>query len=411
MSVTVEDVRAAARAIEGVVLRTPCVHSRTLSEITGAEIYLKLENLQFTASFKDRGALNKLLSLVPAERAAGVIACSAGNHAQGVAYHAQRLGISATIVMPKATPFTKVLNTRRFEARVILHGDDLATAAAHAEAVRQREGLTFIHPYDDPRIIAGQGTVALEMLADHPSLECLVVPVGGGGLIAGIAIAARAIRPEIEIVGVEAELYPSMYQAIRGKAATSGGHTIAEGIAVKHPGALTRPIVERLVPEILLVREQHLEEAVLMLLDIEKTVAEGAGAAAFAALLARPERFRGRRVGVVVSGGNIDLRLLASILMRGLVRQGRLVSLRIEISDQPGALAKVAAIIGECGGNIVEVFHQRLFHDVPVKLADLDVATETRDPAHAREIVDRLVAAGFPARILGTTAAAEAAAR
>jgi len=411
MSVTVEDVRAAARAIEGVVLRTPCVHSKTFSEITGAEVHLKLENLQFTASFKDRGALNKLLSLGAAERAAGVIACSAGNHAQGVAYHAQRLGIPATIVMPKATPFTKVVNTRRFGARVILHGDDFGAAAAHAEAVRQREGLTFIHPYDDPRIIAGQGTVALEMLADQPALECLVVPVGGGGLIAGIAIAARAIRPEIEVVGVEAALYPSMYQAIRGAAATSGGHTIAEGIAVKHPGALTRPIVERLVAEILLVREQHLEEAVLMLLDIEKTVAEGAGAAAFAALLAHPDRFRGRRVGVVVSGGNIDLRLLASILMRGLVRQGRLVNLRIEISDQPGALAKVAAIIGECGGNIVEVYHQRLFHDVPVKLADLDVATETRDPAHAHEIVDRLVAAGFPTRILGTTAAAEATAR
>ena len=354
MTVTIDHIRAAAKAIEGAVIRTPCPRSRTLSDLTGASIHLKFENLQYTASFKDRGALYKLLGLSAAETAAGVIACSAGNHAQGVAYHAQRLGMPATIVMPRHTPFSKVRHTQAHGARVILEGEDLSESTDVAEALRAKEGLTFIHPYDDDRIIAGQGTVALEMLADHPDLECLVVPIGGGGLIAGCAIAAKALDPDIEIVGVEAALYPSMTEALAGAAPTSGGQTIAEGIAVMRPGGRTRPIVEALVSEIIAVGEAALERAVLMLLEIEKAVAEGAGAAALAAVLDNPARFAGRKLGLVVSGGNIDTRILASILMRGLVREGRLVRLRVNISDAPGALARVAGIVGAVGGNIVE---------------------------------------------------------
>jgi threonine dehydratase len=409
MSLTFDTIREAARALEGAVVRTPTVQSRTLSQLTGAEVFLKLENLQYTASFKDRGALVKLLGLPREQRSAGVVAASAGNHAQGVAYHAERLGIPATIVMPVHTPFIKVVRTREFGAKVVLHGEGVAEAAAHALELAAAHGYTFIHPYDDPRIIAGQGTVALEMLADRPDLDILVVPVGGGGLLAGCAIAARALRPEIKIYGVEAELYPSMRRAIRGEAPAAGGPTvapptIAEGIAVKEPGKLTRPVIERLVEDILLVDEPTLERGVQMLIEIEKTVAEGAGAAALAAVLANANLFAGRRVGLIVSGGNIDTRLLAQVLMRGMARDGRIARLRVEITDAPGTLAKVAGCIAEAGGNIVEIYHQRMFSDVSVKRADLDAVVETRDGAHLKEIIQRLQGAGLAVRQLSNTA-------
>ncbi len=404
MTVTIEDIRKAAAAIAGAVVRTPTLPARRLDEVTRCAVTLKLENRQYTGSFKDRGALNKLLGLSASERAAGVVAASAGNHAQGVAYHARRLGIPATIVMPKGTPFTKVEQTSRLGARVLLHGDDLSQAADQAAMLVEKEGLVFVHPYDDAAIIAGQGTVALEMLADARHLDCLVVPIGGGGLIAGMAIAAKALDPRIEIYGVEAALYPSMRQAIEGVAPSSGGSSIAEGIAVKRPGALTRPIIERLVKEILLVEEATLEEAVLLMAESEKICAEGAGAAGLAALLAFSDRFIGRKVGLVVTGGNIDSRVLASILMRGLARDGRLARIRIEISDAPGVLARVAGIIGSTGANIIEVFHHRLYYDVPVTMADLDVVVETRNRLHVQEILVALAAVGFPARLLSGTA-------
>ena len=403
MTVTIDDIRAAQAIIDGVVIRTPTVPSRTLSEMLGAQVVLKFENLQYTGSFKDRRALVKLSSLSEDECKAGVIAASAGNHAQGVAYHAQRLGIPATIVMPRLTPFTKVLHTRNYGADVILEGEDLSAATDAAHDIADREGRTFVHPYDDPQIVAGQGTIALEMLAADPGLEVLIVPIGGG-LIAGCAIAAKSVKPEIEVVGVEAALYPSMYQAVHGQPATSGGRTIAEGIAVKSPGKLTRRIIDELVSDILLVAEDVLEQAVQMILEIEKSVAEGAGAAALAALIEHPGRFAGRRVGILVSGGNIDSRLLASVLLRGLVREGRLIRLRIQITDAPGTLGTVAQCIGESGGDIVEIYHQRLFRDVPVKLAELDVVLETRDLQHTNEIVQRLEEAGFDTRILSGTA-------
>jgi threonine dehydratase len=403
MTVSIDDIRAAADLLRGQIVATPTVASRTLSEITGAHVSLKFENLQYTGSFKDRGALVKLSTLSDTEKRAGVIACSAGNHAQGVAYHAGRLGVPATIVMPRATPFNKVRAVERLGARTVLHGAGLHEAADEAHRLEAEGGLTFVHPFDDPAIIAGQGTVALEMLAAAPALDVLVVPIGGGGLIAGCAIAAKAIKPEIEIVGVESALYPSMYQAVNDIVSTAGGPSIAEGIAVKTPGAITRPIVEALVDDLVLVAEPTLEQAVQLLIEIEKTVAEGAGAAALAALLAYPERFGGREVGVIVSGGNIDSRLLANILMRGLVREGRLVKIRIEISDQPGALAQVTRTIGEQGGNIVEVFHQRMFYDVPAMLTELDVVLETRDANHAREILTVLEGQGYPTRLMSAT--------
>lgn len=405
MAVTLETIQDAQRLIEGAVSHTPFEHSRTLSQLCGAEIFLKLENLQYTASFKDRGALVKLLSLSDAQRKAGVVAASAGNHAQGVAYHAQRLGIPATIVMPLNTPFTKVVRTREFGANVVLHGEGVAEAARHAVDLGSRAGLTFVHPYDDERIIAGQGTVALEMLGAVPDLDALVVPIGGGGLIAGCAVAAKGLRPQIQIFGVEAALFPSMECALRGTPLIAGGPTIAEGIAVKEPGALTLPIVKRLVDRIFLADEAALERAVQLILEIEKTVAEGAGAASLAAVIAHPDAFRGRRVGLIVSGGNIDSRLLASILMRGLARDGRIARLRVEITDAPGTLARVAGLIAEAGGNIVEIYHQRLFADVPVKRADLDAVIETRDSTHLAEIMARLRAAGLSVRQLGNTAA------
>jgi threonine dehydratase len=404
MTVTIEQIRAAGAAIAGSVVNTPLIHSRTLSEICGATLFLKLENLQYTASFKERGALNKLLSLDAAARAAGVIAMSAGNHAQAVAHHATRLGIAATIVMPHNTPFIKVTNTERLGARVILHGDGLAEAESFARDLGQRDGLSVVHPYDDGHVIAGQGTVALEMLETNPDLEVLVVPVGGGGLIAGCATAAKAVKPAIEVVGVEAALYPSMHQALRGEEPGVQGETIAEGIAVKTPGTLTRAVIARLVADIILVGEGEIEHAVHLTAEIEKLVVEGAGAAPLAAVMAGRARFAGRRVGLVVSGGNIDSRILASVLMRGLVRAGRLVRLRVEVSDQPGSLARVTALIGEFGGNIVEVKHERWFYDVPLRMTEIDFLLETRDAANAGEIVAGLTDQGLPVRLLSSTA-------
>ena len=399
--VSIEDIRAAAASLEGVAVRTPLIAAPRLSERTGAEIFLKLESLQYTGSFKDRGALIKLRSLSESERRAGVIAASAGNHAQGVAYHAKRLGIPATIVMPAATPFTKIEQTRRFGPRIVLHGESLTEATAHALEISRREGLVLVHAYDDPDIIAGQGTVGLEMLEAEPGLDVLVVPVGGGGLISGIAIAAKRLKPAIAIYGVEAEACPSMHRALRGLGAPPGASTLAEGIAVKEPGRLTLPIVREHVEEILLVGEAAIEQAVEELLIGEKILAEGAGAAPLAALETDLARWRGRKVGLVISGANIDSRILSSILLRGLVRSGRLVRLRLELLDQPGSLAKVASIIADAGANVVEVSHQRLFADVPVKHTELDLMIESRSPEHAREIMDKLAAAGFPNRALG----------
>ena len=378
------------------MVATPCSYSRTLSEITGAELWLKFENLQYTASFKERGALNRLAQLTPAQAAAGVIAMSAGNHAQGVAYHARRLGIPATIVMPRHTPFVKVENTRRFGARVVLEGDGVEDAARHARELAAAEGLTFVHPFDDLAVVAGQGTLAPEILAAVPELEMLVVPIGGGGLIGGMAIAAKAIRPEIEIVGVEAALYPSVYRRLQGLPALAGGPTIAEGIAVKEPGELTYPLIERLVGEVLLVDEAALEAAILQLLEIEKTVAEGAGAAGLAAVISHPDRFRGRKVGLVLSGGNIDSRLLSAVILRGLVRTRRLVRLRVGVPDTPGSLVRIASIIAERGGNVVDVDHQRAFSKLSVKQADVDFTVETRAAEHAAELAAALQAADFP---------------
>jgi threonine dehydratase len=404
LPVTIEDLRAAQQALAGEVIRTPLVAAPALSEITGAEVFLKLETLQPTGSFKERGALNKLKSLDAAQRGAGVIAMSAGNHAQGVAYHARRLGIPATIVMPEGTPFTKVERTAAYGARVLLRGTGLAEARAAAERLAAEEKLLLIHPYDDPHIIAGQGTIGLEIVEDCPQLDVIVAPIGGGGVIAGIAVAAKALKPTIEIVGAEATLYPSMHHALRGMAAKAGGATLAEGIAVSEPGRLTHAIVEALVADIVLVDELQIECAIETLIEKQKLVTEGAGAAPLAALRTAPERFRGRRVALVLCGGNIDSRLLASILMRGLVRDGRLVRLRVEISDAPGLLARIARLIGEHGGNIVEVYHNRLFQDVPVKRAEVDAVIETRNAAHVSEITAALRAAGFPTRLMSNTA-------
>ena len=407
MTVTAQDIRDVARLLDGQIVRTPTLHSRTLSEIAGCGIWLKFENLQYTASFKDRGAYVKLASLDDAARKAGVIAASAGNHAQGVAYHARRLGIPATIVMPAQTPFNKVRQTEHFGARIVLHGADLAESYDHALEIAPCEGLTVVHPYDDPKIIAGQGTAALEMLEDAPDLDTLVAPIGGGGLIGGMALMASEMKPGIELFGAEAALYPAMKQCLAGDEIRTGGTTIAEGIAVKRPGEITREIVRRHVSEILLVDEPALEGAVLMLLEIEKSVVEGAGAAALAAVLQNRDRFAGRTVGVVVSGGNIDSRVLSAILMRGLVRDGRLVRLRIDIQDQPGVLGSVARLIGEAGGNIVEVYHQRLFHNVPLKQAELDIVVETRDADHVDAILKSLCEAGHPATMLSSATGAK----
>ncbi len=399
MEVTVESIRAAARELRGAVVETPCLESKTLSEITGASVWLKFECLQFTGSFKDRGALVKLLSLTPEQRRAGVVAMSAGNHAQGVAYHARRLGIPATIVMPRFTPNVKVEQTRGLGAEVVLLGDDLEQAAARARELERSRGLAFVHPYDDPEIIRGQGTVALEMLAQAPGLDALVVPVGGGGLISGCAIAAKSLAPGIEVLGVQTARFPSMRQALHGDPIACGSSTIAEGIAVKQPGRLTQAIVRERVSEILLVEESAIEDAVLLLLEVEKTMVEGAGAAPLAALLSQRGRFAGRRVGLVLSGGNIDLLDLSSIIQRGLVHSGRLARLSIEVRDVPGALAEIARRIGDAGANIVEVHHQRAFTHAPLTSAEVEFVLETRGRAHLADLVGELAEAGLRVRV------------
>jgi threonine dehydratase len=406
VAVSLEDIRSAATALAGHVVRTPLVRSGPLSDTHGADVFLKLETLQRTGSFKDRGALVKLDSLSAEERARGVIAVSAGNHAQGVAFHAERLGIPATILMPEGTPFNKIRRTEAFGATVILHGDTLNAAEPHAHELAAEHGYTFVHPYDDERIIAGQGTVGLEMLEDVPDLDVIIVPIGGGGIISGIATAAKALRPGIEIIGVETELYPSMYNVLRGIEGKLGGDTLADGIAVKRPGVITREIVARMVDDILIVPELSIEVAVQSMLTEAKLLVEGAGAVPLAALAENRDRFAGRRVGLVACGANVDPRILAAVLMRGMSRAGHLARLRISITDQTGTLGKVAQIIGEAGGNIVETYHNRMFSDVSVKRAELDAVVETRDAKHAERIIERLVEAGFPARRLGEGASA-----
>ena len=405
MTVRLEDIEAAARTIAGKVIRTPSVPAPALSERLGAEIVLKLENLQLTGSFKTRGALVKLASLDKTEARRGVIAVSAGNHAQGVAYHARALGIRATIVMPENTPFTKVEKTEELGARVVLQGRSLAEASKVADRLARRERLAFIHPYDDPRIIAGQGTVALEMLADDPDLDAIVVPVGGGGLIAGIATAAKALHSRIRIIGVQTKAYPTMAAALRGRKspAAPAGATVAEGIAVKSPGKLTRAIVRRLVDRIDLVGDPETEAAMQMLINDEKLVVEGAGAVPLAALATCGLPKGCRKIGLVISGGNIDPRLLANVLMRGLAREGRMGRLRIQLSDAPGTLAAVTRLIGAADGNIIDIVHHRLFSDVPAKMTEIDVLVETQDSTHFRAVVEALGKAGFTARVLPAT--------
>jgi len=398
MDVSLDEIRAAAQRIAGAVERTPCLHSRTLSRLTGAEVWLKFENLQFTASFKERGALNKLLSLGEAERRRGVIAMSAGNHAQGVAYHAARLGMRAVIVMPRGTPNSKINGTQVHGAQVVIEGDTLAEAAQHARALEAGEGLTFIHPYDDPAVVAGQGTVALEMLEQAPVLDTLLVPVGGGGLVSGMAVAAKALKPSVHVYGVESRNWCAVYQRLNGLPVNVGGDTVAEGMAVRDTGALTLRLIRELVTEVLVVEEETVERAIVNLIEIEKTVAEGAGAAGLAALLEHPARFAGRRVGIPICGGNIDSRLLSAVLMRGLVRDGRMVRLRVTLMDIAGSLAKVATMIGEAGGNIVEVQHQRVFGTASVKSPEVEFVLECRDRAHAEAIVAALGAKGVQAR-------------
>jgi threonine dehydratase len=402
--VGIEDIERAAVRLRGQLLDTPCVESRTLSEIVGAQVFLKFENLQFTASFKERGACNKLVDLSLSgtrgdggKTTLGVVAMSAGNHAQGVAYHAQRLGLRALIVMPRFTPGVKIERTRGFGAEVVLHGDTLDSARAHALALAQREGLAFVHPYDDEAIIAGQGTVALEMLDAVPELDTLVVSVGGGGLIAGMAIAARARKPGIEIIGVQTTRFPAMVNAVKGTHHPLGQSTIAEGIAVGTPGVLTREIIAAQVDDLLLVDEGDIEQAVLMLLEIEKTLVEGAGAAGLAALIRHPERFKGKRVGLVLSGGNIDPLLLAAIIERGMVRAGRLARVRVSARDVPGSLAQITATVAEAGANVDEVHHQRAFTMLAAQNVDIELVLQTRGRAHLSAVLDALREAGFEA--------------
>jgi threonine dehydratase len=400
MVITLAEIEAARKMLVGQVLRTPMLPAPRLSELTGARVHVKYENLQVTNSFKERGAFVKLSSLSAAERERGVIAMSSGNHAQAVARHARRLGIKATIVMPETTPFVKVEATRAHGAEVVLEGDGVSEAQARAETIARERGLSFVHPYDDARIIAGQGTIALEMLEEVPDLDVLVVPIGGGALIAGNAIAARAAKPGIEIIGVECALYPSMRNALKRENRPMGGPTLAEGIAVKNVGTLTLPVVRELVSDILLVDEAHLERAVNLYLTLQKTMAEGAGAAGLAAMLADPARFAGRNVGLILCGGNIDPRILASIMVRELERSDRIVSFRLTIADRPGVLGPIATLLGELGANILEIGHRRLFLDVPAKGARLDVTVEARDPQHAEEILAALAAGGYqPLRI------------
>lgn len=402
LPVTLKDIEQAAKVIDGRVVKTPAIRSAVLSELCGANVVLKLENMQHTGSFKPRGALNKLMSLDEKIRAGGVIAASAGNHAQGVAYFARELGIPATIVMPKGTPFTKIARTEALGAKTVMYGDGLLEARDRALEIASQDHLEFIHPYDDAAIIAGQGTIGLELMEAFPDLDAIIVPVGGGGLISGIAIAAKAANPDIEIFGAEAELYPALHEVLQGREPKGGGQTIAEGIAVKTPGELNTRIARELVSDVFLCNENELESAVQIYIENQRIVTEGAGAASLAALLANRERFKGKTVGLVVSGGNIDPRVLASILMRGLVREGRMVRLRIQISDTPGVLARVAGLIGETGANIIEVHHQRLFYDLPIKEAEMEVVVETLDMDHVQSLIQHLKDGGYPTLLLGS---------
>jgi threonine dehydratase len=399
--ITLADIEAARRNLVGQITKTPFSHSRTLSDILGAEIWLKFENLQFTASFKERGAYTRMMALTPHERAQGVIAVSAGNHAQGVAYHAERMGVPAVIVMPRFAPAVKVANTRRFGADVVLAGDSFDDAKERGFQLAAERGLVMIHPYDDAAIIAGQGTVALEMLEDRPDLDTLVVPLGGGGLISGMATAAKALRPDIEIVGVQTERFPSMFAALRGETMVAGQYTIAEGIAVKSPGVLTQEIVSRLVDRIDLVGERDIEHAIVMLLEIEKTVVEGAGAVGLAAMLhahnTGSQAFSGKRVGLVLSGGNIDPLMLGELIERGMVRAGRLARIRVDLRDLPGALARATMLIADAHANITEVHHQRAFTTLPVESVGVDFVIQTRGHEHIAEVIERLNAGGFVA--------------
>ncbi|WP_339861074.1 threonine ammonia-lyase [Paremcibacter congregatus] len=399
VSVTFQDVQKAAQAIDGAIAKTPLNKSITLSKLTGAEIYIKFENLQFTASFKERGALNKLMNLTEVQKKNGVIAASAGNHAQGVAYHGSRLGIPTTIVMPVNTPFVKVRQTEEHGATVVMHGERFDDTAEYALQLAEERNLTLVHPFNDEDVIAGQGTLGIEMLEACPDLDVILVPVGGGGLISGIAIAAKHINPDIEVIGVQAERFPSLHRAINNNEYIAQGSTLAEGIAVKTIGEKTGAICKELVDDILLVTEDELEKALCMLLTIEKTVPEGAGAAPLAAVNTYPERFKGKKVGMVLSGGNIDPRLLASLLMRGLVREGRITRLRIVLMDVPGALAQISRIIGDLGGNIIDVSHHRLFTELPAKETYSNVTLETRDSENLQDILNGLRAAGFTVHV------------
>ena len=393
------DILAAAQRLQGHLLRTPCVASQTLSDITGAQVFLKFENLQFTASFKERGACNKLAQLTPAQSAQGVIAMSAGNHAQGVAYHAQRLGLHAVIVMPRFTPGVKVERTRGFGAEVILHGDTLEEARTHAFALAHERNLTFVHPYDDEAIVAGQGTVALEILEEVPDLDALIVAVGGGGLISGMATVARALRPNMEVVGVQTLRFPAMFNAIKGTHHPQGNSTIADGIAVGTPGRIPMEIIRQRVDDLLLVDEGDIEQALVMLLEVEKTLVEGAGAVGLAALLKYPDRFKGKRVGLVLCGGNIDPLLLAAIIERGMVRAGRLARIRVGARDVPGTLARITAMVAEAGANIEEVHHQRAFTTLSAQNAEIELVVQTRGHAHVSDVLGVLHQAGFDAQL------------
>lgn len=400
-TLTLADIEAAALRLRGEVVDTPCLHSRTLSSLAGCEVFLKFENHQFTASFKERGALNKMAQLSAAERAAGVLAVSAGNHAQGVAYHAQRMGIPATIVMPRFAPAVKVDNTRRFGATVVLEGDTFDDARAHGLALAKEHGYTVVHPYDDLAVAAGQGTIALEMLAAQPGIDTLLVAIGGGGLIAGMATAAKAIKPGIEVYGVQTERFPAVWNVFHGEHRECGQATIADGIAVKSPGALTVPIIRERVDDVLLVSEDDIEQAILMLLEIEKTVVEGAGGVGLAALMKHRERFSGRQVGLVLCGGNIEPLVLAEIIQRGMVKSGRLARLKLDVRDVPGALADVATLLGKLGANIDSVEHQRAFTSLSVERAEIEVVVQTRGVEHIAQILEAMRAQGYRAERIG----------
>ena len=399
-ALTIDTVRAAAARIEGAVVKTPMMHSITLSEITGAEVWLKFENLQFTAAYKERGALNALLHLTDEQKKRGVIAASAGNHSQGLSYHGTRLGVPVTIVMPKTTPTVKIMQTESVGGNVVIEGETFDEAAAHARTLEEELGLTFVHPFDDPLIAAGQGTVALEMLEVKPDLDCLVTPIGGGGLISGMATVAKAMNSDIEVVGVQAALFPSMFDRIKGESHDCGGDTLAEGIAVKKPGEFTSKVIAERVDDILLVGEPALEKAVSLLLQIEKTVVEGAGAAGLAAVLSNPERFAGKTIGLVLCGGNIDTRLLANVLLRDLARQGRLARLRVTLQDRPGALFKVMSLFDQHNVNIIEIYHQRIFTTLPAKGLITDIECEARDAEQVERLIEALRAKNYEVQMV-----------